>query len=41
MASYDPSKQIVVKDGTEYYQVHFNHRVAWARAADFELISTP
>lgn len=41
VASYDPSKQIVVKDGTEYYQVHFNHRVAWARAADFELISTP
>ncbi len=41
VASYDPSKQIVVKDGTEYYQIHFNHRVAWVRAADFELVSTP
>jgi hypothetical protein len=35
------AKQIVVKDGTEYYQIHFNHRTAWVRAVDFELVATP
>ena len=41
VSAYDPSKQIVVKDGTEYYQIHYNHRVAWVRAADFELVTAP
>jgi len=35
--AHDPKKQIVVKDNTEYYQVHFNHRVAWIKAQDLEL----
>jgi hypothetical protein len=41
VSDYDPSKQIVVKDGTEYYQIHFNHRTAWVRASDFEIVATP
>lgn len=41
VSDYDPSKQIVVKDGTEYYQIHFNHRIAWVRASDFEIVATP
>ena len=39
--AYPYTDFVVVKDGTEYYQISFNHRGALVRTSDVDLVASP